>query len=65
VKRLDQQDVLKCALKARADNLGAPPVRWRLDNDDPEVSPLATFEARLQRLVVIDQSPGQASALPI
>jgi hypothetical protein len=45
---------LKCTLKARTDHLGAPPVRRGIDHDDPEVSPLATFEARLQRAVAIN-----------
>jgi len=50
VKRLDQTNAIeKCALKAREDLVGAPSVRESLTNVDPEVSPLATLAARLQR----------------
>jgi hypothetical protein len=41
---------LQCALKARKDVLSAPSVRNPKKNGDPEVSPLATFDTRLQRV---------------
>jgi len=37
------------AVSARTDNLSAPPVRRGMDDDSPEVSPLATFGTRFQR----------------
>jgi hypothetical protein len=53
VKRLDQGElILTCALDARTDVLSAPSAQL-LKHADPEVSPLANFAMRLQRVGIM------------